>query len=453
MIIKNTRHFKSIYLGLGLFTFVVLSLLAYTYYTSNRMANIYAPLIQAIEGIRYETTTAHMWVNEILSGESEHNMDEVIWLLDEADWYAQAILHGDKDNKVEYLPVYDRKLRQLIKDLRGELGTMRKITEERYELDRPSENEKKLEQHYDDFFIALLGQAEDVGKQAHDFIGKEIKLYRSALMSLVIISIFLFILAGILIHDHQNRLKKQSHLLEEEIKERKQVEKELLESGGKLKALASEITFAEENERRRIAIDMHEHVIQDLGVSNMKLVMLAKKLSNHECLPLVDEAHNLVEQSIKDTRSLVFDLSSPILYDLGLEAAIKWLAEETAKKSSFSCNVHDDGKHKPLQKEMQVILYRAVHELLTNIIKHSKANEVNIFIDRGKEYITISVQDDGIGFDIPQNKSDYVDTLHFGLYGISERLDLMHGTLEINSLPGEGTKITLTAPLESEKGD
>jgi signal transduction histidine kinase len=453
MIIKNTRHYKSIYIGLGVFTFVVLSLLAYTYYTSNRMVNIYAPLIQAIEGIRYETTTAHMWVNEILSGKSEHNMDEVIWLLDEADWYAQAILHGDKDNKVEYLPVYDLKLRQLIKDLRGELGTMRKITEERYELDRPSKKEQKLEEHYDEFFNSLLGQAEDVGKQAHEFISKEIEQYRSALISLVIISIFLFILAGILIHDHQNRLKKQSHLLEEEIIERKQIEKELLESEEKLRALASEITFAEENERRRIAVDMHEHVIQDLGVSNMKLVLLAKQLANHECLPLVDEAHSLVEQSIKDSRSLVFDLSSPILYDLGLEAAIKWLAEKTANKSSFSCHVHDDGKHKPLKKEIQVILYRAVHELLTNIIKHAKANEVNINIDRRDEYITICIQDDGIGFDFPQIKSNSVDTLHFGLYGIRERLDLMHGSLEINSLPGEGSEVTLTAPLESEKED
>jgi signal transduction histidine kinase len=244
--------------------------------------------------------------------------------------------------------------------------------------------------------------------------------------------------------------------------ERKYAEKELMnlyelsqqtdiklrQSESKLRALSAEMTIAEEQERRRIAADMHDHFVQNLGLSKIQLGALATHLSDNECLPLVHEVRGLTDQLIKEARSLVFEMSVPVLYELGLEAAIKWLAEETAKKTNFSCEVYDDGQSKPLKKEMQVILFKAVRELMTNIKKHAQADEVNIFIDRKMEQIVVCVQDDGVGFN-PANIDIYHDdTKSFGLFGIKERMELMSGSVEIKSTPAQGTSITLSAPLE-----
>ena len=227
---ENTPRSRRIYPQLVMIAAVVLSLMAYSYISSNRILNIYAPLVQAVEGIRLETTTAHLWVDEILIGYSGHNMDEVSWLLDEADWYAQAILEGGKDSMTKYIPVSDPFLRQQIKELRDKLSTIREITEERYELDDSSERQEEIEQYYDKSFNSLLDQAEEVRNQANEFINREIKLYRSAKGILAIISIFLFALAGILFHRHQFHLKEHSRLLENEISERIRAERELTKS-------------------------------------------------------------------------------------------------------------------------------------------------------------------------------------------------------------------------------
>jgi diguanylate cyclase (GGDEF)-like protein/PAS domain S-box-containing protein len=223
----RTRH---TYLQLVMIAVVVLSLMAYSYFSSTRMLSFYAPLVQAIEEIRLQTTTAHLWVDEILMGYSDHNMDEVSWLLDEADWYAQAILEGGKDSKTEYIPVYDPSLRLQIQELRDKLGTLREITEERYELDISTDQKSGQEKYYDEFFYELLDLAEEVGEQAHKFINKEITVYQSAQGILATIIILLFILAGILFHRHQFRLREHARLLENEIFERKQAEHALKKS-------------------------------------------------------------------------------------------------------------------------------------------------------------------------------------------------------------------------------
>jgi diguanylate cyclase (GGDEF)-like protein/PAS domain S-box-containing protein len=209
---------------------VVLSLMAYSYFSSTRMLSIYAPLVQAIEEIRLQTTTAHLWVNEILMGYSDHNMDEVSWLLDEADWYAQAILEGGKDSKTEYIPVYDPFLRLQIQELRDKLSTLREITEERYELYEYSDQKSEQEKYYDKFFYELQDLAGEVGEQAHKFINKEITVYKSAQGILASITILLFILAGLLFHRHQFRLREHARLLENEISERTQAEQALKKS-------------------------------------------------------------------------------------------------------------------------------------------------------------------------------------------------------------------------------
>jgi PAS domain S-box-containing protein len=242
--------------------------------------------------------------------------------------------------------------------------------------------------------------------------------------------------------------RKFIHAVWRDITERKHTEDELDQYQMQLRALASEITIAEEQERRRIAIELHDYIIQDLGLSKIKLGELVQRLSADDCLHLAEETRELIEGIIKESRSLVFDLSLPVLYDLGYVAAIKWLAEQTEKKLNIPCEVRDDGQSKPMNKEMQVLLFKAVRELMNNISKHAHANEVNILINRVNGQINTSVQDDGVGFDPAHIELYRGESLKFGLFGIKERLNLLNGLVKISSTPGSGTNITLTVPLE-----
>jgi PAS domain S-box-containing protein len=232
--------------------------------------------------------------------------------------------------------------------------------------------------------------------------------------------------------------------------ERMQAEKELNQYEEQLRNLASENIIAEEQERRRIAIELHDNIIQDLGLSKIKMGQLIQRLSADDCIHLAEEIRVLIDQIIKESRSLVFDLSLPILYDLGFEEAVKWLAEVTARKNNIACAVQDDGQLKPMGKEMKVLLFKATRELMVNICKHAHATEVNITIHRVRGRIVVSVQDNGVGFDPDYIETSSRESLKFGLFGIRERLNLLKGFVKISSLPGSGTNITLTAPLHED---
>jgi PAS domain S-box-containing protein len=234
----------------------------------------------------------------------------------------------------------------------------------------------------------------------------------------------------------------------QDITEQKEVENELQQYEEQLRKLVFEIIIAEEKERRRIAVDLHDYIIQDLGLCKIKLGELSKALPEDNLLPLAEEVRELIQKSITQSRSLVFELSLPILYELGFEAAIKWLSEQTTEKTRFVCNVHDDGQIKPMRKEMQVLLFKAVRELLTNVEKHAEATEVNIYINKNQGNIEIIVEDNGKGFDFDPSQFRNGKILTFGLFGIKERLSLLNGSVTIDSSHAYGTKVTLSAPLE-----
>ena len=149
---------------------------------------------------------------------------------------------------------------------------------------------------------------------------------------------------------------------------------------------------------------------------------------------------------------LTFDLSSPILYELGFEAAVaEWLAEQIREKHGIEAKFKDDGKPKPLDDDIRVILFRNVRELLINVVKHANARNVKVSIHKLGEKMCVTVEDDGVGFDPADVASMAVEMATFGLFSIRERLEQLEGYLEIQAEPGRGSKITMTAPLKCEE--
>jgi len=147
----------------------------------------------------------------------------------------------------------------------------------------------------------------------------------------------------------------------------------------------------------------------------------------------------------------MFELSPPILYDLGLEEAIEWLAEHFSQEHGIKIQVTRDNQPKPLKNEGNIMLFQAIRELLLNIIKHSKATSAKIYIQRACNDLRIIVEDNGIGFETNLTDHNQHNMKGFGLFTIYERLEYCGGNMVIESNKPKGTKITILLPIISIK--
>ncbi len=228
-----------------------------------------------------------------------------------------------------------------------------------------------------------------------------------------------------------------------DITDRREAEEEILRYQNRLRSLASELTLAEQRERRRIASELHDRIGQSLVLSKLLLSGLRSTSAPEQCSKL-DEVLSLVDQTLQDARSLTFDISPPILYDLGLLPAIEWLAERFQGKYGVQVVVEAEGQWVPLQLDLRVIVFRAVQELLLNVVKHSRSTRAVIRTLSYEGGCSISVEDNGIGFDPEGLGSPEHESAGFGLFNIRERLELFGCRLTIASRPGGGTTATIT---------
>jgi PAS domain S-box-containing protein len=232
-----------------------------------------------------------------------------------------------------------------------------------------------------------------------------------------------------------------------DISERKRAEEKIIEYQNKLRSLASQLTLTEERERRRIATDLHDRIGQALAISKIKLGGLRESTSSIGLDGDIDGIRDLIEQTIQDTRSLIFDLCPPFLYELGFEKALEWLIEEIQKQHGVTTLFENDGKPKPLDDNVRVLLFRTVSELLMNVVKHARAQKAKVSVQRDGDNIQIKVEDDGIGFDVSKIQYHIDKTGGFGLFRIRERLNYLGGQLKVKSEPNQGTRVSLVVPL------
>jgi PAS domain S-box-containing protein len=236
-----------------------------------------------------------------------------------------------------------------------------------------------------------------------------------------------------------------------DVTHRKQAEERIRTYQERIRSLASQLSLAEERERRRIATTLHDRIGQTLAICKIKLGMLQESASSTGLTEPLDEIRELIEQIIRDTRSLTFELSSPILYELGLEPALEWLAEQIQEQYGLLSHFEDDRQPKPLDDGVSVLLFQAARELLTNVAKHAQAHNVKVSLRRDDSNIRITVEDDGNGFDTSDIVSHWSRSEGFGLFSLHERLDQLGGQLKVKSKPGHGTRVTLVAPLKCDR--
>jgi signal transduction histidine kinase len=241
------------------------------------------------------------------------------------------------------------------------------------------------------------------------------------------------------------------YLLNREVLQRKQAEEQLAAYQADLRSLASQLTLAEERERRRLAVRLHDQIGQNLAISHIKLEELQAGLKDHGLSGLAGEVQylaRLIKETIVETQSLTSRISPPILYDLGLEAALEWLTDRFSHQHGLLTYFESDRQPKPVDDNLKVLLFQAVQELLVNIVKHAKAHSLKVSMWRQEDNLCIGVEDDGVGFNPARPDYRRREGGGFGLFSIRERLRPLGGKLEVKSEPNGGTEFVLSVPLE-----
>ena len=193
--------------------------------------------------------------------------------------------------------------------------------------------------------------------------------------------------------------------IEEDITDSKLAEKKIVEYQQRLKALASQLTIAEEKERRRLAAELHDHVGQSLVFSRIQLLGLMEQTADESLKESIDEVSQSLLEIIKDTKELVFDLSSPLLNEVGLSAATsQWLSKDIGEKYGLETEFIDNSENVVHDNEMKSLLFRNIRELLTNVVKHAYAKKVRVCFENHEDNLVITVEDNGIGFSV--NRAD-----------------------------------------------
>jgi PAS domain S-box-containing protein len=224
---------------------------------------------------------------------------------------------------------------------------------------------------------------------------------------------------------------------------RKRAERQLLEHRKRLQVLTSELTRVEERERRRIASDLHDGVGHLLAACKMKVDMiLAAEEFDPEAL---EDLLGVIDQAIATTRSLISDLSPPVLYEMGLESALEWLSDRVEGLTGVKVSVEAaQGLSAELSNDTKIVLFRAASELVNNVVKHSGATRARLVLQREDGHLCLAVEDNGKGFKVPE-----VSTESFGIFSIRERMSALGGRLELESQPEQGTRATLVLPLDT----
>lgn len=208
------------------------------------------------------------------------------------------------------------------------------------------------------------------------------------------------------------------------------------------------IIFAQELERKRWAVEVHDRITQSLIDIHWRLQAYRRKLTKHpqKAQRDMDEIENLVAESITEAKGLIDELRPSVLDDMGLVAAVEKYSRRMEKGDSLSVKLVVDKKLGRIPAEVETAAYRITQEALTNVRKHAKAKCAEVEIRKKKSYLLVRISDEGCGFDI---EAVNAEEDNWGLIGMQERAKAVGGLLEMTSASGKGTTISLKVPIRS----
>jgi two-component system, NarL family, sensor histidine kinase UhpB len=210
---------------------------------------------------------------------------------------------------------------------------------------------------------------------------------------------------------------------------------------------ASQIINAQEQERQRIARELHDETSQVLTSLLISLAVLEESIESPEARERIADTRALAHSTLRAIRTLSIDLRPSALDDLGLLPALRWYVKEYQKKCAIEVDFRSSGLKERLPAEMETALYRIVQECLTNTARHSNAKKVSVTLRETGDAVNASITDDGDGFDYDALLKNPGQERGLGLAGMQERAVLLGGTLDISTEPGNGTRVKVSIPL------
>ena len=217
--------------------------------------------------------------------------------------------------------------------------------------------------------------------------------------------------------------------------------KELVRTHDRLRGLAQDLTLTEQRERQRIAGELHDYLAQMLVVTRLKMNHASQLIAPHPACAVLQEADQLIDQSLTYTRTVVAELMPPTLRQFGLAAGLRWLGERM-EQQGLMVHVDVPAAAPPLSEDHTTMLFQCVRELLFNVLKHAGTDRASVTMtDDGQGKLEIVVHDDGVGCDPVAIRESRADK--FGIFSIRERMEAIDGWMELESRLGAGTTVTL----------
>jgi len=226
---------------------------------------------------------------------------------------------------------------------------------------------------------------------------------------------------------------------------------EITEHQKDLQKLSSQLIRAQEEERKRISQELHDQMGQALTAMSINLAAIEQELGT-DLDPMtrerLAETDSLIDEALDQVRDLSLELRPSMLDDLGLLSALRWYVDRYTTRADVEVEFEAVALEERLHPDLETVLYRVVQESLTNVAKHAQAGRVQVHLERKEFAVTALIEDDGVGFSVEEVRGREVDERGAGLLGIRERVSTVQGSLNVESAPGEGTRLTIEIPLK-----
>ncbi|MDP2675634.1 MAG: cache domain-containing protein, partial [Dehalococcoidia bacterium] len=252
------------------------------------------------------------------------------------------------------------------------------------------------------------------------------------------------------VHERTRELEASRDSLRSAAEEKAALYEELSRKEAARGELLRKVITAQEEERRRIARELHDETGQALTALavGMDAAALAPETDMAGVRERLAELRTVAQDALEDVHRLIYDLRPSVLDDLGLVAGLRWYAETRLQPSGIRARVMVTGEEKRLPAEVETALFRIGQEAISNIAWHAQASNVLLGLDFGDGNVALEVEDDGVGFDVAGLTESADQGRGWGILGMRERASLLGGTLQITSEPANGTRVKVTVPLQ-----
>ena len=463
----------------AVFSLCILSavILVWVYWIVERQLRTFEH-INAVMDIEIKMSYFHLWFEEAMATRNKEEMRKTFADLDGAMRLSDALLFGGKsEHGIAIAPLTDPEFLGHAKGIRELLIRFKEIALQRYQNPEIGGTGSPLDEQTNAISrefqerARAFDQAIDKDKIADDAETKHL------LLVTILLWTFTVALSAMGFYKLELRRREAVQALEGsyeeaermvklrtaelttmnedlrgEIAERKRTEVFLKESEKQIRHLSSQVLRAQEVERRRISMELHDELGQALSVMKLRIGSMARESGKDPCAFREDCEHLLeyLDEIIEEVRRLSLALSPRVLEDLGLTSAIRWLIGNFEKIPGLNVNSAIEEIDDLVDQDDRMAIYRVVQEALTNISRYAEARNVSVSIRRYDDKAAFSIEDDGNGFDPKQVTQDAAEN-GFGLATMNERVRMTGGIFDLKSQAGMGTKISFTVPAEAKE--